>query len=115
MFEKTSELAERLASSVSRRRFLGSMGGWAAAAALGVAGVLTGATTARGNSDIRCCYYASCSSCPFPNTNGTRCSIGSDTFTICTIIETEVGCPATYGGCPLIFSTTPTFGRGCKC
>ena len=38
MFEQTSRLAEKLAASVSRRGFLGSLGGWAAAAALGVAG-----------------------------------------------------------------------------
>jgi hypothetical protein len=46
MFDQTSRLAERLAASVSRRGFLGSLGGWAAAAALGVSGVLTGAGTA---------------------------------------------------------------------
>jgi hypothetical protein len=40
MFEQTSRLAEKLAASVSRRGFLGSLGGWAAAAAMGVAGVL---------------------------------------------------------------------------
>jgi hypothetical protein len=41
MFEQTSRLAEKLATDVSRRGFLGSLGGWAAAAALGVAGMLT--------------------------------------------------------------------------
>jgi hypothetical protein len=40
MFEQTSRLAEKLAASVSRRGFLGSLGGWAATAAMGVAGVL---------------------------------------------------------------------------
>jgi hypothetical protein len=58
MFEKTSELAEKLAASVSRRGFLGSLGGWAAAAALGVAGVLAGAGTARAdNVKGTCCSY----------------------------------------------------------
>jgi hypothetical protein len=46
MFEQTSRLAEKLAASVSRRGFLGSLGG-RAAAAMAVAGVLTGAGTAR--------------------------------------------------------------------
>jgi hypothetical protein len=58
MFEQTSRLAERLASSVSRRGFLGSLGGWAAAAALGVAGILTGTGTARaGDVTGACCLY----------------------------------------------------------
>jgi hypothetical protein len=38
MFEQASRLAEKLAAGVSRRGFLGSLGGWAAAAAMGVAG-----------------------------------------------------------------------------
>jgi hypothetical protein len=42
MFEKTSRLAEQVATSVSRRGFLDSLGGWVATAALGVAGVLAG-------------------------------------------------------------------------
>jgi hypothetical protein len=58
MFEQTSRLAEKLATSVSRRGFLGSLGGWAAAAALGVAGMLTGTGTARAD-QVRgaCCRY----------------------------------------------------------
>jgi hypothetical protein len=57
MFEKTSRLAEKLATSVSRRAFLGSLGRWAGATALAVAGVLTAHGLARadhGNA-IRCC------------------------------------------------------------
>jgi hypothetical protein len=58
MFEKTRRLAEQVASSVSRRGFLGSLGGWAATAALGVAGVLATVGTARANPRLhRCCYY----------------------------------------------------------
>src|SRR5262245_49289280 len=58
MFEQTSRLAEKLAASVSRRGFLGSLGGWAAAAAMGVAGVLTGAGTAWAHTEThRCCFY----------------------------------------------------------
>ena len=112
MFEKTSELAERLATSVSRRRFLGSLGGWAAAAALGVAGVLTGATTARAGATQSCCYYAACSGCVRPG--GVTCPGGA---TYCDIIITNPGvsCPATYFGCPLIFSSKHVQGNGCKC
>jgi hypothetical protein len=83
MFEQTSRLAEKLATSVSRRRFLGSLGGWAAAAALGVAALLTGAGTARADGrpcSGRCCFYAypcgryllrvdGCHDCP-PSLNG---------------------------------------------
>jgi hypothetical protein len=58
MFEQTSRLAEKLASSVSRRGFLGSLGGWAAAAALGVAGMLAGTGTARADHVTgACCFY----------------------------------------------------------
>jgi hypothetical protein len=46
MFEQTSRLAEKLAASVSRRGFLGSPGGWAAAAAMGVDAILTSTVTA---------------------------------------------------------------------
>jgi hypothetical protein len=57
MFEQTSRLAEKLAASVSRRGFLGSLGGWAAAAAMGVAGMLTGAGTASAAVKGACCRY----------------------------------------------------------
>jgi hypothetical protein len=57
LFEQTNRLAEKLAAGVSRRGFLGSLGGWAAAAALGVAGLLTGAGTARAGNVVTCCYY----------------------------------------------------------
>jgi hypothetical protein len=56
MFEKTSRLAEQVATSVSRRGFLGSLGGWAAMAALGVAGVLASGS-ARADSPGICCLY----------------------------------------------------------
>jgi hypothetical protein len=59
VFEQTSRLAEKVAASVSRRGFLGSLGGWAAAAAMGVAGLLIGAGTARAdNVTGACCFYA---------------------------------------------------------
>jgi hypothetical protein len=66
MFEKTSRLAESVANSVSRRGLLGSLGGWAATAALGVAGVLTGGT-AHADALGKCCTYASCVSSTSPN------------------------------------------------
>jgi hypothetical protein len=64
MFERTSRLAENLATSVSRRGFLDSAGRWAGATALGLAGVLNTAA-ARADSSATCCYCcdvdASCS------------------------------------------------------
>ena len=59
MFEQTSRLAEKVATSVSRRGFLGSLGGWAAAAALGVAGLLTATGTALADTKSgMCCFYS---------------------------------------------------------
>jgi hypothetical protein len=91
MFEKASRIAEKLATGVSRRGFLRSFGRWAGAAALGLAGVLTTAGTARADSSA-CCGYG-CS-------NGTtylRCSKGSLTCEPpkpgCSLILVEfVGC-----------------------
>ena len=58
MFEQTSRLAEKLATSVSRRGFLGALGRWAVAAALGVGGVLTSTGTAwAGSRGFKCCVY----------------------------------------------------------
>jgi hypothetical protein len=53
MFETTSRLAEKMAIGVSRRGFLGSLGRWAGATALAMAGVLTTADTARAG-DLCC-------------------------------------------------------------
>jgi hypothetical protein len=59
MFEKTSRLAEQVATSVSRRGFLGTLSGRAATAAMGVAGVLCGSRTAwAGGKKYTCCGYA---------------------------------------------------------
>ena len=57
MLETTSKLAEKLATSVSRRGFLGLLGQSAGAAALGLAGILTSATTARADPGKTCCVY----------------------------------------------------------
>jgi hypothetical protein len=81
MFETTSKLAETVANSVSRRGFLGSLGGWAATAALGVAGVLSGGSAwASGVCNHRCCVYT-CG----PNLQVTDCN----------------ACPPSRNGCPL--------------
>jgi hypothetical protein len=95
MFEKTSRLAEQVASSVSRREILGSFGRWAATAALGVAGVLTGAGTARADRGGKthnywCCYYGA----------HTTCAIGK-------------GCPPTCCGYNLLASTGPFVDSTC--
>ena len=83
MFEQTSRLAEKLAASVSRRGFLGSLGGWAAAAALGVAGVLTGVGTAHaGGQSGMCCFFFS----DVPGSQGTYFFKGA------------TACPATCNG-----------------
>jgi hypothetical protein len=57
MFDKFSDAAEKLATNVSRRGFLGSVGRWAGATALAMAGVLTSAGTARANQKYTCCQY----------------------------------------------------------
>src|SRR5262249_26876141 len=59
MFEKTSKLAEELATSVSRRGFLGSLGRWAGATSLGLAGVLSWPGSARADGGHKCCFYTS--------------------------------------------------------
>ncbi len=56
MFETTSRIAEKLATGVSRRGFLGSVSRWAGATALTMAGVLTTAGSARAASKT-CCQY----------------------------------------------------------
>jgi hypothetical protein len=64
MFDKVSQVAEKLASNVSRRHFIGSLGRWAGATALAMAAVLSMAPQPHG----RCQYL-----CP----DGTSCSKGS--------------------------------------
>jgi hypothetical protein len=82
MFEQPSRLAEKLAASVSRRGFLGSLGGWAAAAAMGVAGMLTTAGTARAHHE-------------------TYCNYGACGFFIVNKPCKNNPCPPSYRGCPL--------------
>ncbi len=89
MFEQTSRLAEKVATSVSRRRFLGSLGRWAAAAAVGLAGLLTGTAAGGSNGEKKgvCCTYQ-----PI-----------IDTPIICCAPEATT-CPPTCGGQPLMSS-----------
>jgi hypothetical protein len=93
MFEQTSRLAEKLAASVSRRGFLGSLGGWAAAAAMGVAGLLTGAGTGRAAPpELRqaCCVYSnSAGTCGILGVSGESCR--------------KNPCPSSLNGCPLSY------------
>ncbi len=56
MFDKISDAAEKLASNVSRRHILGSIGRWAGATALAMAGVLGTAGTAQAG-NVMCCFY----------------------------------------------------------
>jgi hypothetical protein len=76
MFEKTSRLAEQVTTSVSRRGFLDSLGGWAATAALGVAGVLTGAGVVWAHPEKHsrmCCTYFSIYLCVLGTSCPTTC------------------------------------------
>ncbi len=66
MFDNIGRVAEQVATSVSRRRFLGSLGRWAGATALGVAGVLTTTGSARaGSNKVVCCVYGFTGPCRF--------------------------------------------------
>ncbi len=57
MLDRLNDAAERLATNVSRRHFLGSLGRWAAATALAMAGVLSTTGTARAGKPVTCCLY----------------------------------------------------------
>jgi hypothetical protein len=57
MFDRVGDLAEKVATRVSRRHFLGSFGRWAGATALAMAGMLTTAGTARAGAKYKCCTY----------------------------------------------------------
>jgi hypothetical protein len=115
MFEKTSRLAEQVASSVSRRGFLDSLGGWAATAALGVAGILAGSRSARAGSKNLCCYYDGpcCPSGPPP--------IHCKNFLFCfaTTAPASSGCPPTYttanGTCKLVATFPQEPSGDCPC
>jgi hypothetical protein len=95
MFDKVSQAAEKLATGVSRRGFLGSVGRWAGATALGLAGVLTTAGAARADKPLRtCCFYL------IP---GTKFGCGSRAC-----VKPGEPCPPGFIGCSLAGSFTVT-------
>jgi hypothetical protein len=58
MFDRVSQVAQALATGMSRRGFVGSIGRWAGATALAMAGVLIAPGTARAGSGRTCCKYS---------------------------------------------------------
>jgi hypothetical protein len=100
MFEHVSQVAEALATGMSRRGFFGSVGRWAGAAALAVAGVLIGPGTARAGSERTCCkYYGYQVGCC-----GTDC------------VKIGESCPPSLGpNCFLSSSYTVGNCRQCRC
>jgi hypothetical protein len=98
MFERVSEVAEGLATGMSRRSFLGSFGSWAGATALAMAGVLNVISSAQAGSGNKTC----CQCCGFVSVI-TGCVNPSDP------------CPPCPGGSfPCNFAVTGCGGRECK-
>ena len=98
MFEKTSRFAEELATRMSRRGFVGSLGRWAGATALGLAGIMTLAPQARAGEGKKCCFY----SVYYGTRVETKCVNGPD------------GCPAVYQGLPFASSREVASCSACK-
>jgi hypothetical protein len=113
MFEKASRLAEQVASSVSRRGFLGSLGRWAATAALGVAGMLTASATARASGGNLCCYYGG--ECCGAGAEAHCKDLGGFNFCIVTQAPASQGCPSTYYDCTLAASLKQNPNGKCPC
>ena len=90
MFEKTSRLAEQVATSMSRRGLLGSLGGWAATAALGVAGLLVSPREAQASAAFAtsCCWYG----------------ISGVVYAKHCVVGPKNDCPPSFNGYPLISS-----------
>jgi hypothetical protein len=57
MFNRVDDLAEKVATHVSRRAFLGRLGQGCLGLAVAMAGVLTTAATARAGTGKSCCSY----------------------------------------------------------
>ncbi len=74
MFEKTSELAQRVATSVSRRHFLGAVGKWAGATATGLAALLTAGSARAGSGNKWCCSYCARNPAGYYYICGTECA-----------------------------------------
>jgi hypothetical protein len=66
MLEKISQAAEKMATSTSRRQFLGRVGRGAMALAAAIGGVLASSGVAHGKRPIRVCSFSSvyCSNVP---------------------------------------------------
>jgi len=100
MFEKTSRLAQELATNVSRRGFLGSLGQWAGATALAMAGVLSMASSARANKGKTACYccpiegYCTLNDCVGGGQTCPSCPPGTSLLTVAV-----VHCPPPGHGC----------------
>ncbi len=98
MFDNIGRVAEQVATSVSRRGFLGSLGSWAAAAATMLAGVLTTTASARaGDKAVICCVYGGTHSC-------------TAQYFKCYDQQTFQGC----GTCDLLFANALYSARSCK-
>ncbi len=91
MFDNIGRVAEQVATSVSRRRFLGSLGGWAAAAALSLAGFLTGEGARGGHELPKCPEYC----CTYNNPPFDTC------FFIIRVKHCR-DCPSSLNGCPFL-------------
>ena len=106
MFEKTSRLAEKLATSVSRRGFLGSAGRWAGATALAIAGVLTTAGSAQADNGKTACYccnvdgFCTLNDCVGGSQTCPSCPPGYQLLTraVKNCAQAQHGCKAPCGG-----------------
>jgi hypothetical protein len=107
MFDRVSQVAEALATDMSRRRFLGSFGRWAGATALAMAGVLTTAGSARAANQNTCCRYG-------------LITLGGDQCKCTACVPLGTSCPSVPSSCPsfsqLLPSSSTVRGCGdCKC
>jgi hypothetical protein len=89
MFDKISNAAEKLATNVSRRHFLGLLGRWAGASALAMAGVMTTTGSARADQGKTCCKC---------------CTLGASFITGCVKIGNP--CPTCFSGWPCNFAVS---------
>ncbi len=106
MFDNIGRVAEQVATSVSRRRFLGSVGRWAGATALGLGGFLTGATARAGEGYV-CCgpyWFRPCGT-PFNSTSSEFACCKAQNGCPATIVVTPHLNPITLYFCPGSFST----------
>jgi hypothetical protein len=104
MFDNIGRVSERVATSVSRRQFLGRVGRWAAVTATALAGVLTTEGVAQAAGGRLCCTYQGAPQNP-PYICGTAC------------VDATAGCDAKrkFNGftCFLLSSTPVSDCRQC--